>query len=82
MYQQLGITPGMFVLQEVNQNFILKQLQQMNANKSTGLDDISPRFLHDGAQPLASIVCHLVNLSIRSKTVPTCIKSAKVTPIF
>ena len=54
----------------------------MKGSKSTGLDNIGPRFLKDGASKLAYIITHLVNNSIRNKEVPNCTKKAKVTPLF
>jgi hypothetical protein len=61
---------------------VSKELQNMNPNKSTGLDSIGPRFLCDGATALHKTVTHLINLSITKKTVPACTKLAKVTPLF
>ena len=71
-YQKLGVTPGMLVLQEKNSNFALKYLKEMKPNKSTGLDDIIPRFLNDGAEQLSEVITYLINLSIKRKTVPDC----------
>jgi hypothetical protein len=80
-YRRCGVTPGMYVLQEVDKSFIVKYLKELNPRKSTGLDDIAPLFLHDGAEQLAEVITYLVNLSITQKTVPDCTKWAKVTPI-
>jgi hypothetical protein len=38
-----------FELTPVDANFALKELEQLNPSKSTGLDGIPPRFLRDGA---------------------------------
>lgn len=81
-YRNLGISPGTYSIQNVDRNFILKELQKLKPNKSTGLDDISPRFLRDGAHILSDVIMHLVNLSISSKTVPNCTKKAKVVPLY
>ena len=54
---------------------------KLNIHKSTGWDNIGPRFLSDGADALTNIITHLVNLSISNKIVPDCTKVAKVTPI-
>ena len=80
-YAKLGVSPGMFTLQEVDTDFVLKHLKDIKPSKSTGLDDISPRFLHDGAEQLSNVITFLINLSIKQKTVPECTKHAKVTPI-
>ena len=81
-YSNLGITPGQLILQKVDESFVLKELLSMKPNKSTGLDDIGPRFLKDGAQILSPIITYLVNLSISRKCVPDCTKTAKVIPLF
>ena len=71
-------TIGEFTLREVDVEFIFDELSKLNVNKAVGLDDIGPRFLKDGAEQLAPIVAHIVNLSINSKTVPDDMKLAKV----
>ena len=80
-YRNLGVSPGLFKLKEVESDYIKKQLKNININKSTGLDDIGPKFLHDGADALTPIVTFLINKSISQKIVPNCTKHAKVTPI-
>jgi hypothetical protein len=35
-------------LQPVTEEFVFKELCSLNANKSTGLDEIPARFIHDG----------------------------------
>jgi hypothetical protein len=80
-YRNLGVSPSMFKLQQVSSTFVKNQLNGLNPQKSTGLDTISPRFLKDGADNLTNIITHLINLSIRNKCVPTCVKKAKVTPL-
>ena len=71
-----------FELKIVEENFILKELEQLNPSKSTGLDGISPRFLRDGACSLKKPITYLVNLSITSGIVPDDMKIARVCPIF
>lgn len=81
-YNKLGTQPGMFKLKSVSSAFVLKELQALKVSKSTGLDDISPRFLHDGAEGLCDVIAHLINLSINNCVVPDCTKKAVVTPLF
>ena len=71
-----------FTLTPVSRGFILKQLRSLNPNKAIGLDGVSSRFLRDGADVIAEPVCHLVNMSILTETVPSGFKSAKVVPLF
>ena len=82
LYRSMGLTPGLHQLQEVDRSFVLKELKSMKGNKSTGLENIGPRFLKDGAYVLADGVTYLVNLSILSKCVPDTTKRSKVIPLF
>ena len=66
----------------MDRTFVLGQLNGMNDNKSTGLDNIGPMFLKDGAEALVDVVTYLVNLSITKKVVPDCTKKAKVIPLY
>lgn len=81
-YHRKGIFGPSFTLMPVSRHFITQQLLSFNPGKSTGLDDISPRFLHDGAEFLAEPIGHIVNCSILTETVPSGLKQAKVIPIF
>ena len=46
-YTNKNIIPNSFILQEVTENVVLKELRKLNPKKSTGLDGINPRFLKD-----------------------------------
>ena len=48
-YTNKNIIPNSFILQEVTENFVLKELRKLNPKKSTGLDGINARILKDGA---------------------------------
>ena len=80
-YSKLKIQPGTVNLEEIDQDFVNKELKKLVPTKGVGLDEISPRFLRDGADSLTNIVTFLINFSIRTKIVPDCIKVAKVTPL-
>ena len=81
-YRSKGVTPASCKLRPVDLQFVKKELKELNENKSTGLDGISPRFLKDGADILCTPIMHIINLSISSSVVPTEFKSARVTPLF
>ena len=63
-YASRGIKPGSFRLQQVSEDYIYKELKSLDPKKSTGLDNISPKFLKEGANQLAPVVTYIVNLSI------------------
>jgi retron-type reverse transcriptase len=79
----LGKTRGSnFCLSPVSRHFVRRQLQGLNPKKANGLDDISSRFLRDGAESIIEPVTHIINLSIITETVPSEFKKAKVIPLF
>ena len=81
-YRRKGIFGPCFTLMPVSRHFILTQLLSFDPKKSTGLDEVPPRFLRDGAEHLAEPITHIVNMSILTETVPSGFKRAKIIPIF
>ena len=81
-YRKKGVHGPSFILATVSRHYILKQLEAIKVDKSTGLDNISPRFLKDGAQLLVEPIAHIVNFSITSETVPSGFKNARVKPLY
>ena len=75
-------THANFNLSHVTEEFVFKELCKLNPQKSTGIDDISPIFLKDGASELKGALTYIINLSIDTKTVPDEMKFAKVKPLF
>ena len=71
-----------FLIKEVTEDFILKELNRLGVSKSTGLDGLPARFIKDGAEFLKSPITLLINMSITTGTVPEEMKSARVRPIF
>jgi len=68
-------------LHHVTENFVFKELNNLNAGKSTGLDGISARFLKDGADILKIPIRFIVNLYISEGCVPGDFKQARVKPL-
>ena len=66
----------------VSGRFIREELSGMKTDKSTGLDDVSARFLKDGADFLVEPVKHIINMSILTEIVPDGFKNARVKPLF
>ena len=81
-YQQRGIRGPCFTLMPVSRYFVKSQLNSFDPKKSTGLDDVSPRFLKDGALVLTEPLTHIINLSILTETVPSELKRAKIVPLY
>ena len=60
----------------------MKYLNNLSANKATGLDGIPSRFVRDSATVIACHLTHVINLSIIQGVVPDDLKSARVVPLF
>ena len=50
---------------EVTEDKVLKILCKLNLSKATGLDQLSPRFVKDGAKLIVSPLTHFLNLSFK-----------------
>ena len=65
-----------------NHAFIRQFLSKLNANKSTGLDNIGPRILKMSANIIAPSILFIVNKSTTSGKFSSVWKEAKVKPLF
>ena len=74
--------PKSFNVSRVSEDFVYKELCNLNINKSTGIDGIKSKFLKDGANVIKSSITHIINLSIETGTVPDELKYAVVKPLF
>ena len=81
-YSSKGIMPKSFNVSRVSEDFVYKELCNLNINKSTGIDGIKSKFLKDGANVIKSSITHIINLSIETGTVPDELKYAVVKPLF
>ncbi len=75
-------TNKIFTINYVTKAFVEKELRALRRNKATGLDELPPGLLKDCAAHISRPLCHILNLSIESGTVPNIWKAAKVTPIY
>ena len=80
-YKNQGITPKSCKPITVSEDFIYKELKSLNPSKATGIDDINPIFLRDGAELIKGAVTHIINLSIKTNVVPEMFKYAIVKPL-
>ena len=61
---------------------VLKFLQHLNPSKSGGIDNLTGKFLKEGAAVLASPIMDLVNLLISLSSFPNDCKTAKHKPLY
>ena len=71
-----------FEFTAVGKPFVLKQLKGLKLKNATSIDGLPARLFKDSAVVIADRVTHLVNLSIKSGTVLSEWKQAKVVPLF
>ena len=69
-----------FQLSETSPEKILSILKGLNPSKAAGIDNLSGKFLKDGAHVLARPISQLCNLSIKLNSFPRSCKIAKVKP--
>ena len=61
----LGLRPSKFKFSNVTEDNVLQLLKDMNVGKAADIDNLSGRFLKDGANILAKPISELCNLSIK-----------------
>ena len=66
----------------MSEETVLKHLQDLDENKAAGLDNLSGKFLKDGATVLAKPISQICNLSIKYSIFPSDCKIAKLKPLF
>ena len=81
-HQNKGVFLGEFKIKPFHEDFILKELCSLNVLKGAGLDELSPRFLKDGAAQIIPLITYIVNLAITTETVPEDFKTARITPLY
>ena len=81
-YKKLNLRGKNFSFAPVAPATILKLLKQLNPAKSAGIDNLTDKFLKEGAPVLASPITDLVNLSISLSLFPDNCKIAKLKPLY
>ena len=71
-----------FEFSETSPEKILNVLKGLNPSKAAGIDNISGKFLKDGADILARSISQLCNLSVKLNLFPRSCKIAKIDPLF
>ena len=74
--------PHSFFFTPVTPIEILKIVQNLKPKTSSGFDNISPKLLKQTILQIVDPLCHIMNLSLSTATVPEKCKIAKVLPFF
>ena len=69
-------------LQTVQPNTISNLLKSCNVNKAAGIDNVSGKFLKDGAHKLGIPITQICNLSIKLSDFPKDCEVAKLKPLY
>ena len=80
-YKQLSLSEN-FKLDSTTEGYLFKLLKNIEVAKAAGFDQISGKFLKDGAQILAKPISELCNLSMTLERFSDVCKIAKVKPLF
>ena len=81
-YEKLNLVGKNLSFEPVAHASVLKLLQRLNPSKSAGIDNLTSKFLKEGATVLASPIRDLVNLSISLSSFPDDCKAAKLKPLY
>ena len=71
-----------FTFQVTESSTVLKPLKNVEVNKAASMDNISGRFLKDGADILAIQVTQICNSSVKLPHFPNNCKLAKLKPLY
>ena len=81
-YNSLGSSKNSFKFSQISEEDMHKYLINLSPNKASGIDNLSGKFLKDGADVLALPISQLCNLSISLSTFPQHCKIAKLKPPY
>ena len=81
-YEGSNIKRNDFKLQSTSEDIVYRILSNIDPFKSAGIDNISGKFIKEGALILARPITQLCNLSIKLSSFPTRCKIAKLKPIY
>ena len=70
-----------FMFNQIDNSTVFAHLPSLDVRKSTGLDDLSSRFLKEVANKIAEPLTSLLNYSLQQKVVPSAWKRSHITPV-
>ena len=79
-WKPLGGVPK-FKMKETNASEVLEMIKSLKQSHAYGRDAIDAATMKLGAEPLAPIIAHVINLSIRSQKFPQKWKLARILPL-
>lgn len=74
-------TKTVFAFGYVSNLFVQKELKNLKRKKATGIDDLPNGMLKDCREEIAKPLTYIINLSLKTATVPKDWKTAQITPV-
>ena len=71
-----------FTFDYISRVFVLKELKALKWQKAPSSDELPPRLLKDCANIIAGPLAYIINLSIKTSTVPSVWKITKIASVF
>ena len=81
-FSHTNTTLSSFVLEETDNDEILKTINSLRSNASTGWDGISSTILKRYSAALTPVLCHIFNRCFQASVFPSSLKKAIIHPIF
>ena len=81
-YKNYNLEKKNFTLNQVTEEAVLELLLSVNTSKAAGLDNLSGKFLKEGAPVLVTSITSICNLSIKHSIFPEKCKNAKLKPLY
>ena len=81
-YENTKFPNSKFKINFVSEETVLKLLKDLDENKVARLENLSGKFLIDGATVLAKLISQIYNLSIKYSIFPSDCKIPKLKPLF
>ena len=77
-----GSYQSSFSVDVITENELEAELENINSNKSSGYDEVSPKIIKTIGKEISKPLTHFLNLSFSFGIIPNSLKIALVTPIF
>ena len=81
-YNMFNLNPKKLTFQTIQTRYISDLIKNCDINKAAGTDELSGRFLKDGADILTIPITQICNLSIKFSHFPKDCKVAKLKPLY
>ena len=71
-----------FTFDYISRRFVIKELKSLKRQKAPGIDEFPPGLLKDCADIILGLLAYIINLSIKTFSIPSISKIPKTTSVF